>query len=136
MTHQIYSIDDYLHKTSELAKKNKSKKVILFFTMMLALLSLGFGIITSSEIKEKPVAEANATIIPISEENPKKFGKVFLAFDHEELNGIEDIDAYLNGEFKQESKVEEEDQVYPEDDWTDEGVRNQIVIKGNYYAGQ
>lgn len=135
MTHQIYPIDDYLHKTSELAQKNKSKKVILFFTMILAMLSLGFGIITSSDINNKANKEPNAEVFPVSEENPVKFGKVFLAFDHEELNGIEDIEAFLNEEVEHD-KVEENEDTYPEDDWTDEGVRNQIVIKGNYYAGQ
>ncbi|MEO1218060.1 MAG: hypothetical protein AAFY45_31310 [Bacteroidota bacterium] len=136
MTHQIISIDDYLNETSQLAKKNRSRRIILFCTLFLAVISLGFGIYTSTEVIQQPDNQNNISAISVSNQTEAKFGKVYLAFDPDELNGVEDIEAFLAKRNGEDIESEKDNLGFPEKNWTEDEVRNQIVIKGNYFAGQ
>ena len=136
MTHQIISIDDYLNETSQLAKKNRSRRIILFCTLFLAVVSLGFGIYTSTEVQQLPANQNNMSVVPVSDQTEAKFGKVYLAFDPDELNGVEDLDVFLAKRNGEDVESEKGNIGFPEENWTDDEVRNQIVIKGNYFAGQ
>lgn len=136
MTHQIIPINEYLHKTAEIAKRNKFKKVILSCTLFLAFISLGFGIYSSSEVIQNTENQSTTTILSVSNENSMRFGKVYLAFDPDELNGVEDLDAYLAKKHANKINTDNSDFNYSDNNWTEEEVRNHIVIRGNYYAGQ
>lgn len=135
MTHQIISIDEYLHETSEIAKRNKLRRFVLTCTLFLASLSLGFGIYSSSEVIQYTDNQETTTIISVSDDDTPRFGKVFLAFDPDELNGIEDLDAFLNEDEKMSSHTDQTAYDFHRASLTEEEVRNQIVITGNYYAG-
>jgi len=136
MTHQITSINEYLLETMEIAKRNQVRKLILSGTIFLAFISLGFGIYSSSEVVQNTDNQYNIHTVSSSEENQLKLGKVYLAFDPDELNGVEDLDTFLSKQRKDSEVFKITDPNFLVDKWTEHDVRNQIVIKGNYYAGQ
>jgi len=135
MTHQIIPINEYLHKTAEIAKRNQFKKVVLSCTLFLAFISLGFGIYSSSEVAQNTENQSNTTIISVSNESTMRLGKVYLAFDPDELNGVEDLNEYLAKKHTNKIATHDSEFNYFENNWTEEEVRNHIVIRGNYYAG-
>ncbi|MEL6256876.1 MAG: hypothetical protein AAFR87_33070, partial [Bacteroidota bacterium] len=88
------------------------------------------------EVIQQPDNQNNISAISVSNQTEAKFGKVYLAFDPDELNGVEDIEAFLAKRNGEDIESEKDNLGFPEKNWTEDEVRNQIVIKGNYFAGQ